>query len=345
VIFADIQLSHEYTKGTGQSATKTTIPDVHYVMDISDHLYISHEKQDLFLKPKKGSFPLRDFDSPLYLGIQDVTKDYDIEKVKAMFGEEANRSTDMLITSFPNQRVTVYGKVQHGEEKTHQIISTTQQPLIISTIPHEELIQEHQTTVVFAALALLSFFFSKVYVWRGRLLNTYLSQKERYWVFNPASGWEGWGLGFIFAYSAIMIGVITFWTFSYPFYKSQFYLCAYMVLCIALNRLKSMEYFYVADRQAQQLILVDTLWGRKKIIPIMNLADLTLRTRTFTPRNDTTYYQVEGRGTMLDTPDVQKRFPNGYFEEDLSESNTSGWCDDLLDGFYWWQKPDESSSS
>ena len=344
VLFADIDLSHERTERSGQSTKTVSVPDEHYVMDLSSHLYISHEKQNLFLKPKKGDFPLRDFDSPLYLGIQDVTKDYDIEEVKLVFGEEAKRATKMQIFAFLNQRVIIYGKVQQDKDQTHQLISTRKQPLIISNIPHEKLVYEHQKTMVFAVFALLTFFFSKVYVWRGRILHTYLSQKERYWVFNPAAGWEGWGLGFIFVYSAIVIGVITYWDFTFPFRKVQFYLIAYGVLCIALNRLKSMEYFYVADRQTQQLILVDTLWGIKKIIPIMNLNNLLLRTRSFTPRNDITYHQVAGRGILLDTPEVQKQFSGNSFDEDLSELRTSGWCEDILDSFSEWRTPDKPSS-
>lgn len=344
VLFADIDLSHERTERSGQSATTVSVPDEHYVMDLSSHVYISHQKQNLFLKPKKGDFPLREFDSPLYLGIQDLTSNYDIETVKEVLGEEAKRATKMQIFGFTNQRVTVYGKVQQGTDQTHQIISTRKQPLIISKIPHDELVFEYQKTMIFAVFAVLTFFFSKPYVWRGRRLHTYLSQKERYWVFNPASGWEGWGLGCIIVYAMMIISIITYWNFTYPFQKTQFYLLSYGVLCIALNRLKSMEYFYVADRQTQQLILVDALWGRNHILPIMKLTDLTLRMRTFTPRNDTTYYQIEGVGLLLDTPDVRKRFSGSLFEKDLSESNTRGWCDDILERFSRWSTQEETDS-
>lgn len=344
VLFAHIQLSHRYKKGTGQSAITLTLPNVDYVMDLSEHLYISHKKQDLFLKPKEGSYPLRHFDPPLYLGIQDVTHEHDIETVKAVFGEEAKSATEMSITSFPKQRVTVYGKVQQTKEETYQLISTRQQPVIISNISHEELTSEHQKTMLFAALGLLTFFFSKVYIWRGRLLHTYLAKKERYWVFNPASGWEGWGLAFLFLFSICFMGLPEIFNFVEPLYEVQFNLLAYAVLCIALNRLKSMEYFYVADRETQQLILVDTLWGRKQVVPIMNLDELVISRHTFRPRNDIPYHSIKGRGSTLDTPEVKKRFPSGFFDESLSETNTSDWCEEVLDAFYWWNKPDEKTS-
>ena len=113
-----------------------------------------------------------------------------------------------------------------------------------------------------------------------------------------------------------------------------------MLLCVLLNRLKSLEFFYVADRQTQELILVHSTWTKSLILPIAKLQDLSLSSRVSrNPQNstDTTYYIV-GESKTLGTPEVKRLYSNGKFHGDMYEMNRDGWAD-FTYTFEQWRTP------
>lgn len=160
-------------------------------------------------------------------------------------------------------------------------------------------------------------------------MHQYLSNRERYWVFNPGDGSEMMGFWSMILF-CLLYGIVTgLDVFSVPIQNVQMKAIFLMLLCVLLNRLKSLEFFYVADRQTQEVIRVNVTWNKKQIFPIAKLQDLTLTNRVSrNPRDnaDTTYYIV-GEAKALETPEVKSLYPNGYFHGEMYEMERDGWAD------------------
>lgn len=128
--------------------------------------------------------------------------------------------------------------------------------------------------------------------------------------------------GFVLTFVVMFV----YWDFMNPVHQTQFYAISFIIFCVLLNRLKSMESFFVADRQQNVLLQVDIMWGRKRLLPVAQLSNLELSIRVFKPsRTDTeTYSYIVGTGVLMDTPEARTLYPDGIFQADMSEGNSDG---------------------
>ena len=340
VLYADISLSYEVSeKFEGQSRETKTYTVVNETLDLSEQLFVLYNDQRLMFDETAGDYWDKGDGSTEYWGLEEVDSEYDLDVFKTHFGEDAKTATKMSIQAFPQQETTIYGQVQ-SKSGAKRLVSARKQALTLSTMPHAKLVQNYKICIVFIALAMLSFLGSRFYVWRGRLLHKYLSYRERYWVFNPGDGSEMTGFWIIIGFCVLFGVVKKLELFSVPIQNVEVNAAFLMVLCVLLNRLKSLEFFYVSDRQTQELILVHSTWTKSLILPIAKLQDLSLSSRVSrNPQDstDTTYYIV-GESKTLGTPEVNRLYSNGKFHGDMYEMNRDGWAD-FTYTFEQWRTP------